>query len=290
MMELVWLFRWTLPAGMFFAGALALLGCQLSARDRAMQTVCVSQGAMLGVLLALGFSAPAVHDDPDSHVLPFLAALLASAATFLGADFLARRRMLSKNTLFAALFSVLLAAGYFVSALFPALESHMAQVYFGDLATITETDAKATLALGLLSLLCLWLLRRPITGQSFALATFGAAYTAGKERGWTALFNLVALSLLCFSVQFLGFLFTVAMLFLPTTVLGFARSRGLDRHLALACGTAIAAAAAGFVLSLRFTRFPTVPTVTLSLLVLGACVCGVDLLFGAGNRRRSRSR
>jgi ABC-type Mn2+/Zn2+ transport system permease subunit len=260
------LYGWTIPAGAVFAGALALLGCQLAARDRAMQTVCVSQGAMLGVLIALSMGDAAVHEDPEGHLFPFFVAATFSALTFLATNWLADRKHVSKNTLFASIFAVLLASGYLVSALFPGLESHMSQIYFGDLATITEFDAKVTLVLGALALLGLAFSRRQLTLRSFESTVFGAEYTVTSGRRWALLFNVVAVALLCFSVQFLGFLFTIAVLFVPTTVLSLGRARGLDRHLFSSCAVAMIGTGAGFLLSLRFTRLPTVPMVALTLL------------------------
>ena len=287
MSEMIALYGWTIPAGAVFAAALALLGCQLAARDRAMQTVCVSQGAMLGVLLALSMGdAGTAHEDPEGHLLPFIWAAGVSALTFLATNWLADKKQVSKNTLFATIFAVLLAAGYLVSALFPALESHMSQIYFGDLATITEFDAKVTLVLGAASFLGLAFSRRQLTLKSFESAVFGPQFAAPAGRRWALLFNIVAVALLCFSVQFLGFLFTVAVLFIPTTVLSLSRSRGLDRHLAFASLVAAIGTAGGFLLSLRFTRLPTVPTVALTLLALGILVAAIDgRVFSRGEDR-----
>lgn len=278
MMELLSLYRWTLPAGAVFAGALALLGCHLAARDRAMQTVCVSQGAMLGVLLALGGMQSLTHADPDSHFGPFLSSIGISALTFMVTNALAKRRSMSKNTLFAAIFSILLASGYFVSALFPALESHMAQIYFGDLATLTEYDAKVTLLLGIVCLGGLIAFWKPLSNQSFETAVFGeyaSSFSRRAGRRWTVLFNLLALAMLCFSVQFLGFLFTIATLFLPTTILTYLSLPGLRKHLALAVLTASTGATAGFLMSLRFTRFPTVPSIVLSIWIISFVLVGI---------------
>ncbi len=275
MTELVLLYRWTLPAGAVFAVALAWLGAQLAARDRAMQTVCVNQGAMLGVLLAMGLEGGLAHDDPQSHVLPFALSFALSAATFAGTDQLARGRGVSKNTLFAAVFAVLLATGHFVSALFPALETHLSQVYFGDLATLTETDAQLTLAFGMAAAAALHLGRRRFAHRSFEHTLFGA--WAGRDRT-DAAFLALAIVLLCFGVQFLGFLFTTAMLFLPTVIAGYGGRRGLAPHLRRTALVALGGALGGFLLSLRFTRLPTVPAVTLTTFALASVGAAIDRL------------
>ena len=55
MQALLSIYAWTIAASTILGSALALLGVQLAARDRAMQTMCIGQGAMLGVLVGIGF-------------------------------------------------------------------------------------------------------------------------------------------------------------------------------------------------------------------------------------------
>jgi ABC-type Mn2+/Zn2+ transport system permease subunit len=95
-------------------------------------------------------------------LFPLIFAILASIATYLGTERLTIQSKVSKSTLFASVFALLLACGYFVSALFPALESHMTQIYFGDLATLLEHDAQVACGLGTIALAML-----SIFGNSF---------------------------------------------------------------------------------------------------------------------------
>ncbi|MEZ4749615.1 MAG: hypothetical protein R3B54_03015 [Bdellovibrionota bacterium] len=90
-------------------------------------------------------------------------------------------------------------------------------------------------------------------------------------------FNLVSLLLLCFSVQFVGFLFTAACLFVPTTLLGLARGMGLRAHLVGCALTASISVAVGFAFSLWQTHLPTVPTI---VFVLALCTGIVALVRG----------
>lgn len=285
------LYAWTLPAGCFFAAALSLLGCHLAARDRAMQTVCVSQGAVFGVLLALALGRGLHHADPDSHLLPFVLSFAVSAATFLVTGIFTRKVGASKNTLFAASFGLLVALTHLVSALFPALESHTAQIFFGDLATLTEFDAKITFGLGLAATSLFFVFWRPMANQSFELASFGERITwQGARLGGLSLegllFEGLTLSILCYSVQFLGFLFTISLLFLPTTLLSFFTGGRLLRHF-LACALlAVLSSAVGLLASLWFTRLPTVPSITLVAFVLGTGFVFVErLVFGRSGEK-----
>lgn len=279
MIELLKLYAWVIPAGAIFAGALAYIGAHLAARDRSMQTICMSQGAVLGVLLSLGILPPEQHEDPTHHLAPFVFSVFVSASVFWVTDYGSRRKTQSKNSFFTAVFALLLAGGYFVSAFFPALESHMSQVYFGDLATLNEFDAKATAVLGLLCLAGLVGMSKPIANRSFEMAVFGESWGVGGSRGAAWAFQFFTVALVCYSVQFLGFLFTVSMLFVPTTLLSFTPAPGLRRHLVTAMLVASAATVVGFLTSLRFTRVPTVPAVVLWCAVLS--VLAVLVSFGS---------
>lgn len=270
MSQLLAIYGWTIAASMILAAGLALLGTQLAARDRAMQTLCMGQGAMLGVLLGLGL---AVHP-----LLPLISALAAGALTFAVSEFLVARRMASSNTHFSSLFAVLLAGGYLISALFPALENHMAQKYFGDLATLSAEESYWVLVLGFFLLLTMSLLHRRFTCESFEKSITGMS-RPGRVPFST--FDVITLVTLCFCVQTVGYLFTIACLFIPTAVASRQLAAGLRRHLWFCAVTAFLASGAGFFLSLESTRMPTVPTIIAVMLL-------VSLIFSplfAGRRR-----
>lgn len=259
MNQLLSIYGWTIAASMFLAAGLALMGSQLAARDRAMQTLCMGQGAMLGVLLGLGL---AVHP-----LFPLLSALISAALTFGISEFLVARRMASSNTHFSSLFAVLLAGGYMISALFPALENHMAQKYFGDLATLSTVESYWGLIGGLFLLLTMIRFQRRFTCESFE-----KAISAGhlSRRMPFSSFDIIALVTLCFSVQTVGYLFTIACLFIPTSIASRQLAAGLRRHL-LFCGlTAFVAAGAGFLLSLHSSQLPTVPTIIVAMLLISS--------------------
>ncbi|HYX36991.1 MAG TPA: metal ABC transporter permease [Oligoflexus sp.] len=256
MNQLLSIYGWTIAASMFLAAGLALLGSQLAARDRAMQTLCLGQGAMLGVLLGLGL---AVHP-----LFPLLTALISAALTFGISEFLVARRMASSNTHFASLFAVLLAGGYLISALFPALENHMAQKYFGDLATLSTEESYWGLIVGVVLLMLMIVYHRRFTCESFEKAITGSQRVGRWP--WTS-FDLIALLTLCFCVQTVGYLFTIACLFLPTAVASRQLPAGLRRHLWFCGTTSAVAAGAGFLLSLESSRLPTVPSIIVMILI-----------------------
>lgn len=288
MTQLFVLYQWTFIAGCTAGPALSLLGGQLATRDRAMQTLCVGQGAMVGVLLALGF-LPHLEEVGLATVVPFLSALVVSALTYLVTDRLVEKRLASRNTTFAFVFAVLLACGQLIGALFPALESHMAQIYFGDLATLTILDSKVTVVASLLSLGVLLFFRHSIGNQSFECAIFGDALAARRGLKGMIGFKLLTLVMLCFSVQFLGFLFTIAMLFLPTGLLSLSRRKGLGLHSLLCVGLAAVTAASGFLLSLSYTRLPTVPTIVVLMVGGALSILALESILGLGLEEKRKA-
>ena len=274
MMDLVLIYQWTIVAGVIAAPALAILGSHLATRDRAMQTMCVGQGAMVGVLLGIGLLG-----SYDRSPLGLLGAVAVSIATYLVTDKLTANRSASRNTTFAFVFAVLLATAALVTALFPALESHMAQVYFGDLATLTTFDSVVTAVVGSICLLLLVVRSHALADHSFEAAIFGGVVDAKGRRGGEILFTLLSLVMLCLSVQFVGFLFTIGMLFLPTALMNFIATKGLKLHLSLIGVLAAISTLAGFLLSLGYTRLPTVPTILVVMFGLSLIGIGVERLI-----------
>lgn len=272
MLSLFLIYKWTVFAGIFAAPALALLGIQLATRDRAMQTLCVGQGAMVGVLIGIGL----LHEFENTFVGvlgPFASALLLSGLTFVIADRVVANKVASKNTTFALIFALLLAASSLISALFPGLESHVAQVYFGDLATLTVKNSQITVGASVVCLAFLLARWKVISNESFELSVFGGPTSKPRYNINGFLFKAVTLCTLCFSVQFVGFLFTIAMLFLPTGIFNFFATKGLRLHTSLCVIISAVSAATGFFLSLVFTQLPTVPTIVAVMFLL--CLAGL---------------
>ncbi len=269
MTELVSIYKWAILAGMLMAPALALIGAQLAARDKAMQTLCVGQGATLGVLLGLGFFKLLDATEAWIAVGPFFTAGLFSVFTFLMTERLVRKRQASKNTVYSSLFASLLALGYLVCVLFPPLESHMSQVFFGDLATLSNSEAFVTSMLGLFALGYIGREWRVVSKDSFHQTVFGKE-TVHTSFSPAQIFPWLLVVALSFCVQYLGFLFTIACLFLPTTLATRITGRGIRFHFLFSSILAAVSAYGGFLLSLRFTRLPTVPAIVVVMILLGS--------------------
>jgi ABC-type Mn2+/Zn2+ transport system permease subunit len=261
LLKIYWL---SIIASAVLAAGLSLLGAQLAARDRAMQTLCIGQGATFGVLL--GISLVTTFSKATSSIavslVVFLFALSASVLTWLWGQHIAKIKSASTNTHFASQFSVLMAMGFILTAVNPTLEAHMSQKYFGDLATMTDFTAFFVGGLGLITTLALAIFAKHVTGDSFAAAILGVR--GGRTEPY---FTFGTVLLLCLSVQLVGFLFTVACLFIPTATLSLSRQAGLQRHLSSCAVVASLGTVVGFLLTLVIPRLPTVATV----------VCAVSL-------------
>lgn len=275
MIEFFLLYQWALLAALAMAPALALVGCHLAARDKAMQTLCIGQGASLGVLLGLGILKMIGAKEALESLGPVITAVLFSTLTFYLGEYIVSHRQSSKNTFYSAIFASLLGLSYLVCSLFPPLENHMTQIFFGDLATLSDRESVISILLGAFVILFMVRFWKPISRQSFFQAIFGERFAIQHAREFQTAFNLLSLVLLSYSVQFLGFLFTVSCLFLPTTLMCGVTHRSLIRHYWAVGFLASVCAGIGFALSLTFTRMPTVPTIGAIMVV-----SGLLLIFG----------
>lgn len=263
MWDLLDIYRTTIMAGCLLSVALAFLGCHLAARDRAMQTLCVGQGATVGVLFGIGLLAGQSLVEWQSYFGVMSSGLVVSGVSFWLSEKIIGKVGSSKNTYFTSFFLVLLALGYLVSAMFPALETHMAQAFFGDLATLSETEVVLSSLLAGISLFYFILKWREISNQSFEHAIFGAAQKKDPVFHWMTLF------LLCLSVQFAGFIYTATCLFLPTALVFRWRLSGLAPHFFMTAALAILGTLVGFMVSLHYSEYPTVPVIVLVILAIG---------------------
>ena len=272
--QLLLLYAWSIPAAVLFGCALSVVGAHLVARNREIQVLCLSQGAVFGVLVSIGMVHLLATHANESRWIPSLSGLAASGITYLFSEWIVQRRPHRKNSIYVTLFIFLTTGGHLVTALFPALDSHLSQAYFGDLATLTLDDAKVAVFIAVPVLLYFVSKWRPLTNESFLTAFFGD----GKS---SLSFTLSTLVLIAFSIQALGFLFTVACLFIPTTVLGTMNRPGIRLHFWLSGIISAVCIPLGFGLSLEFTRLPTVPLIAFLQVGVALLVVVVVRLAGA---------
>ena len=140
----------------------------------------------------------------------------------------------------------------------------MAQIYFGDLATISNGSAAFMSLIAVLG--SFWFLgKRSVIGdESFNLALFGKSAHKIRRSG----FEGITLLLLTLSVQFFGLLFTLSLFFLPTAITSES-SKNRTSHQRISASIALLGTLLGFIFSLRFGFLPTVPLITAVLLLFG---------------------
>lgn len=248
-----------------------------------MQTLCLGQGASLGVITGLGLVHYFDWSDSAHIYFPLFAGVMFAVSTYLYTEKKLSLGLSSKSTFFVYAFAVLMAGGYLVGSLFPGLETHLSQIYFGDLATMTLKDVELCLFLCVPCLAYLARYWRVISNRSFEMAMFGENFGQSTEKFHSILFQFVTILLLSFSVQIAGILFTLTCLFLPTGMLALFPKKGLTRHLKLSFLLASTSAVVGFLISLNWSRFPTVPTIVLTMVGLGGLI---QLTQGALQGRR----
>jgi len=260
------LYGLTVFASIILASGLSLLGTQLAAKDRAMQTLCMGQGAMLGVLVGLGLSQTLFNSVHSDHYLPLLLAILCAILSFFISESMVAIKLASSNTHFAGFFAALLSGGYLVSSLFPALENHMAQKYFGDIATLGSFESNICLGLG-----CFLLLIFFFFGRKFSEHSFETMISGKVLRPWKLPHALDILSIvtICTCVQTVGYLFTIACLFIPTAFASRTLKAGLTKHFVYCIILSSVTTGLGFSLSLVESNLPTVPTIIALMVASG---------------------
>lgn len=264
-LELLSVYRWTILAGALSALVLSWIGAHLSARRREVQTIAVSQASSLGALVGLGLWS---HSETGVLWLPLLVSVGFSAAALAGSDRLVRRLMVSPNALFTVLFIILMATGQIVDAVLLPVDSHVVRLFFGDLVTVTDTQAGIAIGIAMVSGFALFMGRKRVAAESFRVAIGVDRPLSRAEEGWRIGFWAMSLVMLCFSIQFLGFLFTISTLFVATMVQAAWGPVGLVRHFVLTGVASVLGTGIGFVLSLGVSGLPTTPMITGTILVV----------------------
>ena len=78
--------------------------------------------------------------------------------------------------------------------------------------------------------------------------------------------------MIALGVQFFGFLFTAALIFIPTVAVRLANPNGMNQHYVLVATVAGIGASGGFIVSVLAADLPTVPVVVLSTCLMGLMV------------------
>jgi zinc/manganese transport system permease protein len=264
------IYLWTILAGMVAAAGLALIGAQLASREQGVQALVVSQASSLGVVVGIGVLHVLFGEQDNDHIgiLPLATALVFGSGAFLAGEKFIRADWPARNSYAVALFALLLSLKYLVTSLVPSLESHLAASFFGDLAVVSDPEAQWLFLLGTAVLLLLAFSWKKISMQSFEIAIFGRISGGRIARRTSLSFLVIALGMICLSIQYLGLLFTLASLFLPTLILS-GSARNLNVYTFAVVGLAVLGSLTGFLASLWHGQMPTVPAIAVAYVILG---------------------
>jgi ABC-type Mn2+/Zn2+ transport system permease subunit len=266
MIDLLRIYYANIVAGCLAAAALSLIGCQLAARDRSMHTLCVSQGMMFGVLVGI-----VLFGDARTS-LPYITGLL--MAIFVGAltEWITKSVVSSISSYFVAFFLLILAGNHILGSLFPSVSSHLTQVFYGDLATVSAEQSWTSSVVSAAVLALLAIFHRHLSNQSFERFAFpedASLLSSSRIKPWLRAIEVSLFLYLCYAIQVFGFLFTISSLFVPTVFLSLRRGRpGIYRHLARSALVMGLAVGIGLPLTLSFDNLPTVPTVATVAMLL----------------------
>jgi len=259
-LDLLMIYKWSLPSSIVMAIALALIGSQWTAREKSAQIFVLGQGSSLGVVLGLIINILA---GTDFHWLNLAAGFLLGALTLSLSDALIERKP-GRNHIYLSLFVFFLALTYLLSAITPSLETHLASAYFGDLAVMSDLGAQGCLAVA--AVFTVFVLRE---WRGLSLISFQIVNQSLIHRTWKLrVFDIATLLLTTMAVQNMGYLFTMGSLFIATSFASH-QSKSLNSYTVRLALIASLGSFAGFVFSLLSTKFPTVPCVLIGQIIVG---------------------
>lgn len=259
-LELLQVYKWSLPASLMMAAALSLVGAQWTAREKSAQVFVLGQGSSLGIVLGLVAN---ILMKTDFHWLSILIGLSLGWLTLIISDFAIEKKS-DRNHIYLTLFVFFLALTYLMTALTPSLESHMASAYFGDLAVMSDSEGQIALVAALIFagfVLKNW---RKLTRISFELVNHSWIHSSWKNR----IFDIGTLLLTTLSIQGMGYLFTIGSLFISTSFAS-QRSKNLNSYTQRILLISSMGCLVGFAISLLSTTLPTVPCVLLGQMIVG---------------------
>lgn len=259
-LELLQIYRWSLPSSIVMAAVLAMIGSQWTAREKSAQIFVLGQGSSLGIVLGLALN---ILVGTDYHGLSLVIGLSLGWLTLLLSELLIETRS-DRNHIYLTLFVFFLSLTYLLTSLTPSLESHMASSYFGDIAVMSDGGAQACLVIGLLFGIFVLANWRKLSMISFQLVNHSWIHRSGKNR----VFDIGTLLLTTMAIQSMGYLYTIGSLFIATSFAAH-RSANLNSYTKRILLISFVGSLFGFVVSLLSTTLPTVPCVLIGQMLVG---------------------
>jgi ABC-type Mn2+/Zn2+ transport system permease subunit len=265
-LEALLTYGWALVGATLLGCALAWIGAHVVTRGATIQALCVSQGAELGILVAIVlvlFSGGTMEGAPSWA--GFLGAILGACLCGGLAGAAERVRLSSRTVVLFGFWLVLVSGTQVLVALHPLLESHYSGAFLGDLTTLGDRQAKLVIIFS--GVFLIWLVS---CGRSLATASFDCAVLLMTRTRTHLSQSLVFLLASAFATWSMGFLFTCACLFLPTSLMSVLVPSSARVHVLLCTIVAAVAVPLGFVLSVLHGSLPTVPTIAVIVIVVAS--------------------
>ena len=231
---------------------LSVQGAFMVARGESLQILALAQAALLGHLIGRLIFPEGIM---GIFILSFF--FLVLTKIFFLRDGLYYK---PRESFFIAVYLVLMSLCFLLISLFPSLESHMTQGFFGDIVSLGKINTLICIILFCFFGYFLFFYRKVFIRITFEKAIMGSYDVHGKSE---ILFAMI----LILSLYNLGILFTLSAMILPVIVIG---DLGKNLKLILVLMGIITAfsSAFGLALSIWFEQLSTVPTQILVLLVL----------------------
>ncbi|MBP9708336.1 MAG: hypothetical protein KBD78_11880 [Oligoflexales bacterium] len=240
----------------FASLAVSWRGIHIVSRNKSLQVLCIAQGAISGALLALLLKDIwEIEGNFELVLLGISSSFICGIAIGYFVENLGKSFVAEKPHLLFCVFILLIVANNLISSIFPQLETHMSQMFFGDLATLS--DSEALVAIFIFAPLSFIGFRRRYLDTDLSFSTV----VLNNVKNNTSLFDI---ALITYSVQSFGFLFTLGMILIPTTLARVRFVAGLNRHYFVTAVGASVGTLIGFVLSLISGNLPTVPMILLT--------------------------
>lgn len=258
--ELMQLYKWSLAATVIIAGTLSLIGAQWTAREKSSQIFVLGQGTSLGITLGLALN---IIFDIHSHGLGLALGLTLGWLTLALSDVIIKVKS-DRNHIYLTLFVLFMSVSYLITSLVPALETHIASSYFGDISVMSDFAAIAGLIFGVVFTFFLLMYWKEITLSSFQIVNQSAIHKDYKN--W--IFDLGTLLLTTLAIQNMGYLFSMGSLFIGTTFAAH-KSASLASYTKKIIFISQLGSLIGFMVSLLSTNLPTVPCILVGQMLVG---------------------
>lgn len=259
MMEMMLLYKWVFVLLVVASLCLSQLGVHLVARQQSLNSLMLTQVSSFGVLLGMLLNELFFHLEKADFILPLVFGLVMS---FVVSFVVEKSKKDFGETFYLIVFLFFMACAYWLCAYFPAIDSHHADSYFGDIVTIEGVELYLSILGFTAGFIYLMVLKKRLLNESFEVEIFG------KQRAQKKSFYFwpIAQSLMVLGIFSVGMLTTLSLMLMAPVVLSF-RSRSLASYMRDLTIISSLCALGGFVMSLHFTRMSSAPTMVIILFV-----------------------